>query len=169
MAVRETRIDISVTVKSTGDSCWDPLKFSYKSKSPYFDRKGNGDIDLPDDNAPYTLVFQLLTGFVQLAHGKHVERMPVSFHLGGRPHGKDVLAIWRETDAKRKFPFMFSGPALSPVSGEEKLYTTVATTDTNQDREIYQYCLAVGVHLPDGSVLRKADDPRIKNGGVGQE
>ncbi len=97
------------------------------------------------------------------------QRLPVSFDPGSGKSGKDALTIWRERDAKQRFPtLVFSGPALS-TAADGRANAVVATTDINQQGEIFEYALAVIVERPGGRQFRKIDDPRIINGGIGNQ
>lgn len=136
--------------------------FAYDSESGWV--RKDGTIEVPYRNGPVTLQFQLKTANVELTLGKVKHTLPISFGLGDRTTGRHALRIWRPDDDGYAFPTsVFSSPALS--GGKRGRPPTVGTTDENKVPAEYCYCLAFGVHLPDGEVLVKYDDPRIKNGG----
>ncbi len=167
MASPKSSIDIAVKVTAPNKSLRGSLKFTYSAKGAHVE--ANGDIYLPADGVEVTLRFHLETQYIVVVGAAGRERLPVSFDPGSGRSGKDALAIWREGDARQRFPsLVFSGPALS-TSADGRANAVVATTDANQEREIFEYSIAVVVQRRNGRQFRKVHDPRIKNGGIGAD
>lgn len=164
MARSKPSIDIMVKITAPKKTLRGQFQFSYSSKDLRV--HSNGDIYLSGDDNEVTLKFHLETKFIVVHGVAGVQHLPVSFDPGSGDSGRNALTIWREGDARQRFPsLVFDDPALSTSAGG-RANAVVATTDTNQLPEVYKYSLGVVVTRTSGRQFRKVDDPRIRNGGV---
>lgn len=164
MASPKGSIDIAVKVTAPKKSLRGALNFTYSAKGARVD--ANGDIYLPDDGNEVTLRFHLESKYISVDGSAGMQRLPISFDPGSGRSAQDAFAVWREGDARRRFPSpVFNHPALS-TSADGRANAVISITDQNERPQVFEYSLAVLVRRSNGRKFRKVHDPRIRNGGV---
>ena len=114
-------------------------------------KNSKGDVALPATKAPVAIQFRLLQEFVTLADQK--------VYALSLPTG----ALQIEGPVPGKWPTEFNTPVQSGKPG--KPHDTVVVIDKNSDVADYKYAFGVLFTPHAGPVVKRIDDPRIRNGG----
>lgn len=160
--------EINVHASPRGESWESGVDFTFKAdpaaRTNYL-VNSEGDLEFPAGTGAVTLLFRLEPRVVEWPKGRY----EISFLVADGADGKESLWIWHEKSPThgRYNGQTFGGFALSPDHRSGKQHMVLAVSNANDKRENYHYKLAVGVITKDG-IKRISHDPRIINGGTGQ-
>lgn len=155
-------IEINVSAAPRGQSYTSGVDFTFASASKYL-KDQDGNLEFPPGSGPATLMFHLVTHIVHWPKGA----CEISFLVSDAADGHETLWVWHEKDQPGRYHGqVFTGFALSPDHTTNKRHMVLTVSNANATAGTYQYKLAVGV-ITKGGIERVSHDPRIINGGIG--